>query len=1130
MASYTYPSLPSRFYVGDTITFNYTGNYVSWNPRQNGVNIIKIECIGAIPPDYNNGDLATIITVYGSKNCSDRQYVYVYVGGAEGWNGGGSYSSATYTGGPGAGGTDVRYNSTSLSNRLIVAGGCGGGEGYPYGRDVGGPSGYPNGGKGRQGYPDDGDGGGGTQNSGGDSYYSYGGNYGNSGGWGYGGNGYSSYGAGGNGGGGGGYYGGGGGAVSGSSHGGCGGGGSSYMGGVYSSNYNISSLQHISSSGQHGKVVITVMELGYDYAGSISGSTSHTDAPTGSTIQRRLTSGAEGVYKVEVYIDSTFIETSYSYSNNSWYNINIPEQTFYNLSYGSHTLYVRYLNSSNTKVYENTHSFYKNSINWYITPTLNSTGYVAAENIPFTMSGAKASRIDVRLGSYNVGSFYNVTSGARNTISISSSVFNGLSVGNHNLEFKIYRGSTLERTITHTYKKINFNGAINGIISGGYTETIPENTIQRRLTAGTGVNRVEVYIGSTRIETSTSFALNTWYNINIPESTFYTLPYGNNTLAVKYLNSSGSLLYQNTATIKKNTINWAINITLDPEGYSTATELDFYMTGAKATKIEAYLGDTLVDTFLDVTPSTQLTIDGITTEIFKALANGDNTLSFKIYRGTQLEKTLNFTYLKVPYRGSITGIVSEGYKDTPTGIKRILTVGEDVVSAKNYINDTLLSTSNSCSLNTPYNFDIPNDVFYHLPDGDHTIKVKYFDNTDTEVFETTATIKKNPVDFNISTTLKPEGYYTPETFNITLTGTRVDKIEVNLLERTLDTSTDENPEFIIIKHLIGALNNVNPNVPVEVNLITQEIFRLMPKGENMLSFDIYRGTKLEKTIDDKIYVKNKPIFDIDGTVTQESFEVSPLIEYSSSCDVEGILPDKIYIYLEEELIKTTTQPLGMLTLNEDLFIGLDNGTYSIRVSLEKDLEIVKTKIIGEFQKNFTSMTIVSHPIPIPSHVVTLSLDVDIKEMPEDIEIHACNNAYDDVPVWEDIKDYVLSESNFILTNSNKTEENGWGFAIKIFVPSLPFRMSETIIGGYQVPLTSDQPQTATFMKHRLVMIDEKTNRKLNMKIAILENQFLLGVDIDIEEKTKYFKEYYNSQLLTENMIERLNGIGIDVTK
>ena len=91
-------------------------------------------------------------------------------------------------------------------------------------------------------------------------------------------------------------------------------------------------------------------------------------------------------------------------------------------------------------------------------------------------------------------------------------------------------------------------------------------------------------------------------------------------------------------------------------------------------------------------------------------------------------------------------------------------------------------------------------------------------------------------------------------------------------------------------------------------------------------------------------------------------------------------------------------------------------------------------------------------------------------------------------------------------------------------------MSETIIGGYQVPITSDQPQTATFMKHRLVMTDEKTNRKLNMKIAILENQFLLGVDIDIEGKTKYFKEYYNSQLLTENMIERLNGIGIDVTK
>lgn len=70
--------------------------------------------------------------------------LYVYVGGKNGYNGGGlGYDgSSTYNGG---GGTDVRLNSTSIYSRIIVAGGGGGGSSAGY---TGGAGGGTNGSKG----------------------------------------------------------------------------------------------------------------------------------------------------------------------------------------------------------------------------------------------------------------------------------------------------------------------------------------------------------------------------------------------------------------------------------------------------------------------------------------------------------------------------------------------------------------------------------------------------------------------------------------------------------------------------------------------------------------------------------------------------------------------------------------------------------------------------------------------------------------------------------------------------------------------------------------------------------------------------------------------------------------------
>lgn len=115
--------------------FGFTGALQSFVvPAQ--VTQLIIECWGAGGlGGYTKG---TIVVTPG-------QVFYVFVGGDNGWNGGGSGGKAgnatgnnwPYGGGNGAGATDIRSGGTALTNRIMVAGGCGGSPGWngPYNAD-----------------------------------------------------------------------------------------------------------------------------------------------------------------------------------------------------------------------------------------------------------------------------------------------------------------------------------------------------------------------------------------------------------------------------------------------------------------------------------------------------------------------------------------------------------------------------------------------------------------------------------------------------------------------------------------------------------------------------------------------------------------------------------------------------------------------------------------------------------------------------------------------------------------------------------------------------------------------------------------------------------------------------------
>lgn len=230
-------SNPTPVCVGATctVTFESNGDYYLWSPPAGAKNI-SFDLMGA--QGGRSGGQGGRVT---GTLINTPTSLYVFVGGegkqgsgvAGGFNGGGNAGSGRGDEGSGGGATDIR-STTSMNDRIAVAGGGGGSGGF--GGGTGGSAGGLNASAGTSGQGQGGSGA--TQSSGGNGGYPNGGSWGSTGDFGVGGSGGSSYVSGG-GGGGGGFYGGGGGGAdidTCCSNAGGGGGGSSWSHSVQTSN------------------------------------------------------------------------------------------------------------------------------------------------------------------------------------------------------------------------------------------------------------------------------------------------------------------------------------------------------------------------------------------------------------------------------------------------------------------------------------------------------------------------------------------------------------------------------------------------------------------------------------------------------------------------------------------------------------------------------------------------------------------------------------------------------------------------------------------------------------------------------------------------------------------------------
>lgn len=117
--------------LSQSVTFNFTGAMQTWVVPACATTVsfdIKgaqgSNGNGGIPGQGGMGGQSS-----GTLAVTPGETLYIYVGGQNGWNGGGT---GTTNAGNGGGASDIRRGGTTLTDRVIVAGGGGGGGGDTY--------------------------------------------------------------------------------------------------------------------------------------------------------------------------------------------------------------------------------------------------------------------------------------------------------------------------------------------------------------------------------------------------------------------------------------------------------------------------------------------------------------------------------------------------------------------------------------------------------------------------------------------------------------------------------------------------------------------------------------------------------------------------------------------------------------------------------------------------------------------------------------------------------------------------------------------------------------------------------------------------------------------------------------
>lgn len=187
------------------------------------------------------------------------------------------------------------------------------------------------------------------------------------------------------------------------------------------------------------------------------------------------------------------------------------------------------------------------------------------------------------------------------------------------------------------------------------------------------------------------------------------------------------------------------------------------------------------------------------------------------------------------------------------------------------------------------------------------------------------------------------------------------------------------------------------------------------------------------TSDTKVVVNNyPPVITVENT--NLGVQNNEFVTWYTAVDANGTKPT-VTIRLDDNIIYTGVSPTtehNDIYIQGETWLRLNNGTHTITISATDGIDT--DEAIIRFTKSVNHLYIMNY-VPLPSETQPGRIRVLVtRKIPEGatFKVSVCNNAFDDMPTWEDMTREVESESVYVFTNNSKTATN-WGIGIKVEV-------------------------------------------------------------------------------------------------
>ena len=296
------------------------------------------------------------------------------------------------------------------------------------------------------------------------------------------------------------------------------------------------------------------------------------------------------------------------------------------------------------------------------------------------------------------------------------------------------------------------------------------------------------------------------------------------------------------------------------------------------------------------------------------------------------------------------------------------------------------------------------------------------------------------------------------TFTRTNAAPAITGTDTNLGDKNLGFSyqyqvTDaDNDEVTVVEKLneetLRTMNNAPKGQQLTVEISAEKLYTLPLNSVNTITItatDGQGGTTYRRLT----FKRTNSAPTITGQDQDVGKQTGSFSETYTVNDAEG---DNVVVteFVDDTQIRTFKATLGneeTITLDREKWLALTNGAHRLRVEAV-DGNFATSVRVWNFSKEETviSFTLAeAEETDAAATKILVSPTWSIEGA--SVKVEACNNAFDDVPTWEDITAMVQLNRVFNFTNQTKTGDR-WGVNIRFTITKNPGYPGEVSISGF----------------------------------------------------------------------------------